>query len=1008
MSLFSCNNSKLPTESTHSDSSSSATVIPSSDIYSKVNPSTVFVLIKWNDNNTYASGTGFFIDDSGDFVTNYHVIKNGIAGFIQKSDGTTGEIDEVLGASADLDIAILHAKVTSACSGLGNSDNVRVGDTVYAIGYPQAFVLGTSSSTFTSGMVSMNRSIEGRNFIQSTVDITNGNSGGPLINDKGEIIGITTAGINYSSIDYMNLSIPANRISSVSRDLNCSLEDFLKRGETENVAFYLNGRVYTTQSVQYGGKATKPADPAIDHYDFGGWYTDSTYSTSFDFGKAIKSSTSVYGKTTQNEFQVTVTSGGSYSNYSGHYTGAGWYKAGSNVTVTASDDEDYTFVSFQRDGKDVSTEKTYAFTMPSTAVSITGIYKPVTYTVALDVNGGDALKTSTYQVIYKNGITLPAPTRTGYSFSGWYDGSTQVSGSTFWLNVRQSVTLTAHWTANKYTLTLDGNGGKIGTSTSASVAVTYGEAYSVPTATRYGYVFGGWFNGSEKITGGTWSTAGNITAKALWTAGQFTATLDVNGGDALSTTAVSVTYGKAITLPTPTRTGYSFSGWYVNGYSKIVSGQTWLFEDATVKAIWSGNQYTITYDVNGGEALSSNTQTVIYGSPFKLATPVRTGYTFDGWFNGSEEFSSGTWELLSGVSLVAHWTVNTYTITYDVNGGEALASATQTIAYDADYTLATPIRTGYTFGGWFDGSTQIESGTWKRASDITIVAKWTANSYSATLSQISSANQYYVRLHEDPSNPSTVSRSLAIKPGETLAYPSLPNVSGYYFGGWCTDSTFANYFDFSKTVTDSVDLYANLYLAGGNYGQTHRIDPSVGTDTTRIQTWSSYSDTATIYYRCYQSGTYSTLSAWSGWIVGVPYSRFSITETYNGTSTVIKNDSQVSSKNCSLDIPMKAGADYKFVYDYNWETHENDVTFQVTITPPSMPGISLSASPVLSLPVTFDSTFDFGAPLTIPDGKAFIGWFTEETGGTQLTDAAGKSLANWTIPSSATVYPHFE
>jgi S1-C subfamily serine protease len=130
---------KLPAESINSESSSSATVIPSSDIYSKVNPSTVFVLIKWNDSNTYASGTGFFIDDSGDFVTNYHVIKNGIAGFIQKSDGTTGEIDEVLGASADLDIAILHAKVTSACSGLGNSDNVRVGDTVYAIGYPQAF-----------------------------------------------------------------------------------------------------------------------------------------------------------------------------------------------------------------------------------------------------------------------------------------------------------------------------------------------------------------------------------------------------------------------------------------------------------------------------------------------------------------------------------------------------------------------------------------------------------------------------------------------------------------------------------------------------------------------------------------------------------------------------------------------------------------------------------------------------------------------------------------------------
>jgi hypothetical protein len=105
---------------------------------------------------------------------------------------------------------------------------------------------------------------------------------------------------------------------------------------------------------------------------------------------------------------------------------------------------------------------------------------------------------------------------------------------------------------------------------------------------------------------------------------------------------------------------------------------------------------------------------------------------------------------------------------------------------------------------------------------------------------------------------------------------------------------------------------------------------------------------------------------------------------------------------------MKAGADYKFVYDLNASTYGVGDSFQVTITPPSMPGISLSASPVLSLPVTFDSPFDFGTPLTVPDGKTFVGWFTEETGGTQLTDATGKSLANWTIPSAATIYPHFE
>ena len=268
--------------------------LSASEIYRQVNPSVAFVLIE--NLSGYSSGSGFFIDSNGTLITNYHVIDDGLSGAIQLYDGTVATIDSVIGYDKNLDIAILSTSAKNTSPVKIADSIIQVGETVYAIGYPEAFKLGFSSSTFTSGMVSMNRSIEGYSYIQSTVNITHGNSGGALINKYGEVVGITTSGITYANIDYMNLSIPIQRIDTVSRTANEPLVIVTRRKYPVYATFYSDGAKYTTQTLSYEGRASVPTTPVKAGYTLDGWYTDSSFTEKFDFNKKITSDVSIYAK----------------------------------------------------------------------------------------------------------------------------------------------------------------------------------------------------------------------------------------------------------------------------------------------------------------------------------------------------------------------------------------------------------------------------------------------------------------------------------------------------------------------------------------------------------------------------------------------------------------------------------------------------------------------------------------------------------------------------------------
>ena len=178
-------------------------------VYSKASSAVVCVLMETT--GFSVNGTGFFVNDSGVVLTAYHVVRNVSNGKVQLADLTTAKITSVIAYDESLDLALLQteAKNTPYLS-FADSSRVNIGESVYTIGYPRAYTVGTSSPTFTSGMVSAWRKHSGVTYIQSTVDVTDGNSGGALLNSRGEVIGVVASSISIEGVDYMNLALPSN------------------------------------------------------------------------------------------------------------------------------------------------------------------------------------------------------------------------------------------------------------------------------------------------------------------------------------------------------------------------------------------------------------------------------------------------------------------------------------------------------------------------------------------------------------------------------------------------------------------------------------------------------------------------------------------------------------------------------------------------------------------------------------------------------------------------------
>ena len=295
---------------------------------------------------------------------------------------------------------------------------------------------------------------------------------------------------------------------------------------------------------------------------------------------------------------------------------------------------------------------------------------------------------------------ITKPTRTGYIFQGYYTDTegkgTQiinsngnfVSGKLTYTTAND--TLYAYWIPISYSINFNlGNGSWSGSSPTNNTQ--YDTVLNIPNPRPpTGYTFSGWtasgtnFNSTTARRGTsssscntTWNgttktkntyfknlsstNSGKVTMTANYTANSYTVRFNPNGGS-VSPTTKSVTYDSTYgTLPTPTRTGYTFTGWTLNGATITSTTQVKTASNHTLIAQWKADSYTLTFDPNGqGGTVSPTTKTVTYDSTYgDLPIPTRAGYIFIGWYTdksaGSQVLSNTTVKTAKNHSIYAHW-----------------------------------------------------------------------------------------------------------------------------------------------------------------------------------------------------------------------------------------------------------------------------------------------------------------------------------------------------------------
>lgn len=278
------------------------------------------------------------------------------------------------------------------------------------------------------------------------------------------------------------------------------------------------------------------------------------------------------------------------------------------------------------------------------------------FKITYELNGGINNQSNPNSYKKDDIITLQDPTKTGSIFLGWYDNN----------NVKKEkialgdgdIILIAKWEAINYVITLDCDGGE---PSEYSIEAQYNCEYLLPEPTMNGYSFTGWYDGSTKVSSnGTWKYTCNKTFIAHWTIINYSISYTLNGGTNNSSNPSSYTVEDAITFAAPSKTGYTFLGWY-DGDNKVTGiplGSTGI---VSVEARWSADLHTLSVT---SEDTTKGTVAVTSGSGYSdesitvVATPVGD-CVFKGWYHESTKVTdAATYTFImptNDYSLVAHF-----------------------------------------------------------------------------------------------------------------------------------------------------------------------------------------------------------------------------------------------------------------------------------------------------------------------------------------------------------------
>ena len=539
-------------------------------------------------------------------------------------------------------------------------------------------------------------------------------------------------------------------------------------------------------------------------------------------------------------------------------------------------------------------------TSSATGGASSGTATPLPFIVTYALDGG-TLTPTTASYNFGTPVILPLPTKVGNDFLGWNNPSNALVGiDGVAYSPSSTITLNAQWAPYVYKVFYNGNGATSGQAP-ADGSFTHGSTYSIAAKgamAKTGYRFAGWStqsdgsgtryaNATDVIASSvaTLAVNANVTLYAQWSAEVYTITYNANGGSGTPARASdSYTYGTAgVSLPPGTgltRTGYTFGGWSESTTGNAVNNPYITSQSRTLYAQWSGIQYSITYDVNGGTGTLSDITYTTGDSGITLnngGTLSRVGYNFGGWKTLAGVVVSGApFTTAENVTLYAIWNAKSITVQYD----QGIATAAITLPsntsanFGSNFTLAsansiaaTSIIGGdtYAFAGWnINGVTYKPGDTYRINSEtpITVTSQWlrlfdvryNLNGGSHAVGDSSTENE-------------CVTNGLCADQ-QPITLNSAPTRTGFTFAGWVNQV--------GAAITDSDGALTGLQtvLTDSNYifyatwtpsSFTFTFSPGSGSNGNATLATASYGDTVTLPL---STGYVLAGSKFSGWLIG--------------------------------------------------------------------------------------------------------------------------------------------
>ncbi len=354
------------------------------------------------------------------------------------------------------------------------------------------------------------------------------------------------------------------------------------------------------------------------------------------------------------------------------------------------------------------------FNLVTGNLEVVASYTANNYTITLDVNGGNPLISSEIGVVYDSAISdIPVPIRDGHSFIKWVDGNNLEYKNGDIYKVAGNITLTAVWELNdasyKVNHYLENLAGVYELDSTEEILAPAGKEANANIKTYTGFMFNSEHT-DNKLTGRVLGD-NSLVLSVYYKREVYTVNFVDFDNTNLKTEEVK--YLAAATAPSdPVRAGYTFTSWNV------------LFDSITsnleVVAEYSINSYTLTFDTDGGDAITP--QTHEYNTLITLPLPTKSGYNFEGWLFESQVVSEIN--LTKDMTVIATWSLTNYTITLNSDGGSLVENLTvQSGAVIEE--LPTPTRLDYTFDGWqHNGVDVVLPYTFIANENIEFKAKW--------------------------------------------------------------------------------------------------------------------------------------------------------------------------------------------------------------------------------------------------------------------------------------------